>query len=128
MKKTTKKELEYLDFEISFFENILKDNPNYTDALIPLGDSYTKRGLYKKGLMVDLKLAKLLPSDSNVYYNLACSYSLLKKTDEAIHALENAIKLGYDDFEHIKKDPDLENLKNDNRYENLLLTIQIRRH
>jgi tetratricopeptide (TPR) repeat protein len=109
-----------LDFEIDFFEALIKDKPDFVDALIPLGDCYTKKGLYEKGLYIDLRLTKLLPQDPVVHYNLACSYSLLGIIDEAIQSLENAIKLGYNDFEYIDKDKDLENVKNDDRYLNLL--------
>lgn len=111
-----KRQIENLDFEISFFESLLKENPNFVDALIPLGDAYTKRGLYEKGLEVDLRLAELLPLDPLVYYNLACSYSLLGKIDLALQTLEKAIKLGYKDFRFMNKDPDLENVRKDNRY------------
>jgi tetratricopeptide (TPR) repeat protein len=120
MKKTSKKEIENMEFEISFFEQLIKENPDYTEALIPLGDSYTKMGLYEKGLLIDLRLAKLLPYDPTVFYNLACSYSLLGKTDDSICALENAINLGYNDFEHMENDPDLENLRSDNRYQKII--------
>lgn len=115
-----KKKLENLDFEIYFFEELLKDNPDYVDALIPLGDTYTKRGLYEKGLAVDQRLTDLRPLDPVVHYNLACSYSLLGKVDPAIKSLEKAMRLGYADFGFMHKDPDLENVRKDDRYNELL--------
>lgn len=120
--RRTKKIIENLDFEISFFESLVKENPNFIDALIPLGDAYTKRGLYEKGLAVDLKLCELLPLDPIVHYNLACSYSLLGNIDMALHTLEKAIKLGYRDFRWIQKDPDLENIRKDSRFPILIKT------
>ena len=39
-----------LDFEISFLEGVLKHRPNYIDALAPLAEAYTRRGLFEKGL------------------------------------------------------------------------------
>lgn len=120
--RRARKKIENLDFEISFFESLVKENPNFVDALIPLGDAYTKRGLYEKGLEVDLRLSELLPIDPTVHYNLACSYSLLRKMDLAFRALEKAVKLGYKDFKWMEKDPDLENIRSDNRYSNLIKT------
>lgn len=108
-----------LEFEIKFYENILKDNPDFVEALIALGDAYTKNGRYEEGLKVDQKLAKLKPKDPVVFYNLACSYSLLKELDVSLEALRKAIKLGYDDFSYIQKDLDLENLRQDKRYKTL---------
>ena len=49
MKKNRVKE-DSLAFEISFYERILAEDPDFIDALIPLADAYTKHGLYKKGL------------------------------------------------------------------------------
>lgn len=115
-----KKKLENLDFEILFFEKLVEDNPNYVDALIPLGDAYTKRGHYEKGLGIDLRLSDLRPLDPVVHYNVACSYSLLGKVDFAIKALDKSLRLGYSDFKFIEKDPDLENIRKDDRYIELI--------
>lgn len=110
-----------LEFEIKFYENILKDSPDFVEALVALGDAYTKNGRYEEGLKVDQKLAKLKPKDPVVFYNLACSYSLLKELDVSLEALRKAIKLGYDDFSYIQKDLDLENLRQDKRYKTLFI-------
>jgi tetratricopeptide (TPR) repeat protein len=109
------------EFEIVFFEGLLEKDPNFVDALIPLADLYTKKGLYEKGLELDRRLAKLRPEEPVVRYNLACSLALMGKKDDAFEALERAIELGYDDFEHLKKDSDLKRLRNDPRFKSLLL-------
>lgn len=119
-KRLVKRQIENLDFEISFFEGIIKNNPNYIDALIPIGDAYTKRGYYEKGLEVDLKLSSLLPKDPVVHYNLACSYSLLGKIDLSLDAIKKAISLGYKDLKWMNRDPDLENARKDVRYKCLI--------
>lgn len=111
---------EDLDFEIPFYEDILKSKPDLVDALIVLGDAYTRKGAYDKGLEVDLRLAKLRPKDATVHYNLACDYALLKRVDEAIGTLEKALRLGYRAFEHMSKDPDLDNIRHDKRFAGLL--------
>lgn len=109
------------DFEISFFERLVKDNPNYVDALIPLAELYTRKGLYEKGLKIDKRLARLRKHDPIVHYNFACSLSLIGKKDEAFEVLEKAIELGYSDFEHLKKDSDLKSLRDDPRFQSLVL-------
>jgi tetratricopeptide (TPR) repeat protein len=108
------------NFEIRFYEGILKNSPNFVEVLIVLGDLYTKRGFYKKGLKVDLRLKKLRPFDPVVFYNLACDYSLLGQIDKAFEALKKAISLGYTDFEYLKRDKDLENLRKDKRFERII--------
>ncbi|MCM8781178.1 MAG: hypothetical protein NC908_04570 [Candidatus Omnitrophica bacterium] len=111
---------EDIDFEISFYEGLLKKKPDFINALIALGDAYTKRGRYKEGLKIDRKLAKLKPDDPIVHYNLACSYSLLEMADESMKALTKAIALGYRDFDFMNNDPDLEFIRKDLRYQNLI--------
>ena len=108
-----------LDFEISFYEGMLKRDPNLVDVLKCLGNDYTKRGQYEKGLQVDLRLSRLRPTDPVVFYNLACSYSLLGQTTLAIEGLEKALRLGYGDWEYLVRDPDLDNVRKDPRFEQL---------
>ena len=60
------------------------------------------------------------PDDPCFYYNLACSHSLLGQIDEAIRILGHALELGYDNFKGLQDDPDLDNLREDPRYEDLL--------
>jgi tetratricopeptide (TPR) repeat protein len=115
--KTAKKE--DLEFEIRFFEGIAQRDPDYVEALQILGDAYTNSGLWEKGLNVDERLARLCPDNPLVFYNLACSYSLLKRVDEAFAALAEAVKRGYDDARWLNKDPDLNNLRQDHRFEKI---------
>jgi len=117
-RKLKKKNL--LDFEIEFYENLVRQKPHFVDALIPLAEAYTKKGLYKAGLQIDKMLAQLNPEDPVVHYNLACSYALDGEADLAIETLQTAIKLGYSDFDHLKKDRDLLSLHSDPRFQTLL--------
>ena len=108
-----------LEFEVKFFEGIARRDPDFVEALQILGDAYTRTGQWEKGLEIDRRLAKLCPDDALVFYNLACSYSLLKKIDEAFAALSEAVKCGYDDARWLTKDPDLDNLRHDHRFEKI---------
>ena len=110
---------EDLEFEIRFFEGISHRDPDFIEALQILGDAYTKTGQWEKGLKVDERLAKLCPDNPLVFYNLACSYALLKHVDEAFAALDQAVRLGYNDARWLTKDPDLDNLRQDNRFEKI---------
>lgn len=118
-KRPVKKESD-VDFEIQFFEGVLKQNPDFIEALIALGDLYTKKGLIDKGLEVDEKLSRLRPEDPLVFYNLACSYSLVKEVEKSIEAIKTAINNGYGDFEFIEQDKDLDNIRNDERFQQVL--------
>lgn len=112
---------EDIAFEISFFEDILRDKPNHPDVLAALGDAYTKIGRFEDGLKIDVQLVLLKPDDPIVHYNLACSYSLLRKADLCLDTLQKAVHLGYRDFSFMSRDPDLDFIRSDPRYKELLM-------
>ena len=116
-----------LDFEIWFYEGVLERCGTYVEVLQALGNDYTARGYYERGLWVDLKLAKLCPDDPVVFYNLACSYSLISEQDEAFAALRKAVEHGYDDVQYLNTDPDLRSLRGDPRYGEILELITSRK-
>jgi len=111
MKKRKRK-----DLEIRFYENIVKERPNFVNVLISLGDIYTRKGFYEEGLAVDKRLAKLLPDDPIINYNLACSFSLVGNLDDALVQLKKAVLLGYDDFNFINEDSDLTSLRKTHKF------------
>ena len=115
---------EEMDFEIHFYENVLRNAPAFIEALIALGDVYTKRGLYQKGLEIDLRLSALRSEDSVVFYNLACSYCLLNDVSAALRALRQAVELGYDDFTHLESDTDLLNLLKDDDFQEYIQKLK----
>lgn len=111
---------EDLNFEIGFFEDLIRDDPDFIDALVPLADAYTKKGLYQKGLDVDVRLAGLRPWDPIVFYNLACSYSLLGEKKKTLEALGKALKLGYRDLAWMEEDNDLDGIRKSKAYRDLI--------
>lgn len=60
----------------------------------------------------------------NYYYNLACSQSKLKKRSEAIKNLELAYKNGFQDYNHVLNDTDLDYLRNDRRFKAILAKLK----
>ena len=61
MAASKKPKPEDLEFQMVFYEGILRQRPDFVDVLIALGEIYTKKGFYEKGLKVDKKLSKLRP-------------------------------------------------------------------
>ena len=110
-KKLSRREVRDLEVEISFLQGIIRRDPDFVEALQVLGDAYTHRGRFDAGLEVDEALSKLCPHDPMVLYNLACSYALTKRHEQAGAALLRALDLGYSDFKWLLKDPDLASLR-----------------
>jgi tetratricopeptide (TPR) repeat protein len=115
-----------LDFELDFFGKLLSRNPDHADALRAYGNDLTLKGRYLEGLEIDRRLIALKPNDPVAYYNLACSYALLKKPDLAIKTLRRAVELGYHDFRYMLQDKDLGSIRGDPRFQQLLREFQTR--
>jgi tetratricopeptide (TPR) repeat protein len=106
-------------------EGLVRRDPDYVDALQLLGDHYTQHGRYTEGLKVDEHLAQLEPRNPLVFYNLACSCSLIGQFDRAASALEKALQLGYRDFHWLARDPDLRQLREQPIYRDIEAKIRL---
>ena len=125
-KKLTRDEERNLDIEIGFIEGVVRRDPTYLEALQILGDNYTRRGRFDEGLKVDEQLVRLRPEDALVHYNLACSFALLKRCDLALKTLRRAVELGYRDFRYMREDRDLDTIRHDPRFRQLLREFENR--
>lgn len=99
------------EWDIRFYESILRRDPGYVMVLELLGGLYTQQGRIADGLKVDRKLVRLQPDNATARYNLACSLALLDRKRDALRELQAAVQLGYRDLEWMEQDPDLEGLK-----------------
>jgi tetratricopeptide (TPR) repeat protein len=109
-----------LDFEIDFFGKILGRNPEYVDVLRVMGNNLTLKGRFAQGLQIDKQLVQLRPRDPLAHYNLACSYALLKRPELCLKTLRRAVELGYRDFRYMREDRDLDSIRHDPRFRQLL--------
>ena len=109
-----------LDFELEFYACILQRQPDYVDVLRVMGNLLTLKGRYSDGLQIDRRLVQLRPHDALAHYNLACSFALLKRPDQALKTLRKAVELGYRDFLYMREDRDLDSIRHDPRFRQLL--------
>lgn len=78
---------------------------------------------YKKAIPLFKRVYFQFPKDSVGFtsaYNVACGYALLGQNEEALDWLETSIKAGFSKIDHLRKDPDLDGLRNEKRYKKLL--------
>jgi len=115
-----------LDFELDFYAAVLSAQPNFIDVLRAHATNLTLKGRYEDGMTIDQRLILLRPSDYLAHYNLACSYALLRQPDLALKTLRRAIELGYRDFRYMKQDRDLESIRRDPRFKQLLREFENR--
>src|SRR5262245_18446574 len=109
-----------LDFELPFFGGVIARNPNYVDVLRILGNLLQLKGRFQEGLQVEKRLVQLRPQDALAHYNLACSYALLKRPEQSLKTLRRAVELGYRDFRFMAEDHDLDAIRHDPRFRQLL--------
>jgi len=83
------------------------------------GDSEAGHALFLKGAghfrSLKNQFKPLTPSEQgvggNVFYNEACALSLAGEKQSALASLKESFEHGWNNFDHISKDPDLENLR-----------------
>jgi predicted esterase len=68
------------------------------------------------------------PDSPELLYNIACLYALEGNRKEAIRTLRSSIEHGFQNFELLKTDPDLEKLRGDAEFKKLLADADTRSH
>lgn len=108
------------DFEFEFFGEVVRRGTNNIHILRQHAELLVLRGDRAAALVVERKLAQLLPQDPIVRYNLACGLAVGDEVEEAFGQLLEAVRLGYRDFELMDNDADLDALRNHEGFLRLL--------
>jgi tetratricopeptide (TPR) repeat protein len=111
------------EFLADFLKRELDRHPSNVHALAEYAHVTTRLGRLEEGLQADRQLARLIPGDPTVHYNLACSLALTGRIDEALDALEQAVELGYVDSAYLAADEDLLGLREEPRFQHLVATL-----
>ncbi len=106
------------------FRKVLDKSPFDFRANYRIAFAYLLMKDYEKSIEHFETARRLRPTDTLTLYNLSCAYSLSGKIPEALEALEASVKAGFDDASHIRKDPDLENLRKEQKYLDILKLLE----
>lgn len=106
------------------FKKALKEYPQDFRANYYIALSYLHLKDYTLSVAHFKTCIEQEPQNIGAHYNIACAYSLQGNIDDAIRHLALAIKYGYDDSEHLEKDSDLNNIRSDPRYKELLESLR----
>jgi Flp pilus assembly protein TadD len=115
-----------LDFELEFYAAILGRHPSFLEMLRVHAKNLAQRKRYAEGLLIDRRIIQLCPEDPLAHYNLACSYALVRQPDLALTTLRRAVELGYRDFRFMREDGDLESIRKDPRFRQLIREFENR--
>ena len=104
--KQGKKELADADFKaVVEKDTVLDDSSCRQYALHFLGRD-------KEALEWQDSLAAKFPDEPGTYYDEACLYSMMGRTEDAVKAIKTALECGYNNFRHIADDDDLDPVRN----------------
>ena len=97
---------------IAQYQKAVSLQPKMIEAMYGLVLSYSSRQDYSKAVVELQNIRHLQPDNPEVYYNIACMYAKQNMTDESVAWLKQSINKGFHDWDLLKKDPDLANIRN----------------
>lgn len=120
----------------AFSQNIRKEVQENVLKLYNDANSAAKDKDYKKAIVMYDSLISfynhlpekdkvaVAPFLGSVYYNNACSYSLLGNKEKALDNFEKAIEFKWNDYAHTLQDSDLDNIRNEKRFKATMLKLK----
>lgn len=109
------------DKAIEGYDRVLSISPGYIPALYGLAVVNSLRGEYGKSASYLEKVLELQPESADAYYNMACVHSKWGREREAVEYLRGAVERGFDDWELLRTDIDLTNIRETEYYKDLLV-------
>ena len=109
-----------LDEAVEEYQKALSIQPALTQALNNSAIVYAIKREYDKSLPLFVRITDIDPDRPGTYYNIACMYSKKQNIAASIGWLKQAIKIGYNNWDQIKTDKDLENIRGSSYYKELI--------
>ena len=106
-----------LDTAKDYYKRAVSLQPEFPEALYELAKIYISRSEYEKAMLIYHKMITFLPDNPVVYYNIACIYARQNKPEPSVAWLQKAVDKGFDDWEHIKTDSDLDNIRSASEFQ-----------
>ncbi len=111
---------ENIDNALKEFSVAIQKDPNYAEAYSNRAATYMQQKKFNKA-EEDLRRAKELAPDSPfVRYNYASLHSLKGDVDLALDEIDAALTKGFSDYDALRRDPDLDNLRKHPEFRKIL--------
>ncbi|MFQ3573053.1 MAG: tetratricopeptide repeat protein [Thermodesulfovibrionales bacterium] len=108
------------DNAIREFTLAIQKYPQYDTAYANRAVAYMQQKKFNKA-MDDLKEAeKINPNNPNTHYNFTCWYSLQNQLDRSLDSLDKTLQLGFNDYDMLRNDPDLNNVRKHPEFRKIL--------
>ncbi len=108
-------------------ERQLEHHPEESRAWYLGAHAHLELGNKEKALEWTEKAIEIGGRDPATLYNAACLFALIGEYDRCFQCFETAVENGFSNRPWLENDPDLEPIRNDSRYRDLLDKIPIRR-
>src|ERR1051326_4849595 len=102
------------------FPRYLSLHPDDARGHIFFAITLVRSGRIEEGKSRASRAIELSPNDPLMFYNAACFYSTVGDKALALESLRNALDSGYEFYEWIKRDPDLDSIRNEPEYLRLM--------
>lgn len=104
----------------SLYRQTIRLRPNFIEALQALSVLYAETGREKESILLLHKIAAMQPSNAGTSYNLACMYARMGNPDESIVWLQKALENGYDNWQLLQFDTDLDRIRDTAAFRDIL--------
>jgi tetratricopeptide (TPR) repeat protein len=111
---------EGVDAALQMFPRYLSLHPDDARAHIFYAVALLRAGRTEDAKAKAARAIELSPNDPLMFYNAACFYANIGDKSLALQSLKNAVDSGYGFYEWIKRDPDLESIRNEAEYIELM--------
>lgn len=105
------------------FRTILEEQPNNDRAWLNLAICVHSLKDYQGAIEIYTKAAKFPRVRQTALYNTACAHALLGHSEPALESLEAAIEAGFSNASLIRNDSDLDSLREDKRFDEIVDSI-----
>jgi hypothetical protein len=106
------------------FQKLVEVNPQDGSAWHMLGYTLHGGGKWDEALKAHIKATEFKEVAPVANYNVACVYALQGKKDQAFQWLAKAAKAGFSGAEHMETDSDMDALRGDPRYQEIVAQIE----
>ena len=103
-----------------FYQEALRLDPNFVDALNNLGVLYIRDKDYTSAQRSFEKAIQLQPGYVDAHYNLACLYAIKGEVTQSLAHLKKAVSLDRSARDWARKDTDLESLRGLSEFEAII--------
>jgi tetratricopeptide (TPR) repeat protein len=102
------------------YENAIRLQPDFADATVELAILHAKKGDYEQAASLLKKVTVFQPDNPDAPYYLACIFARQNRKEEAVDWLKKAVANGYDNWDRLKTDENLKNIRTNSYYQEII--------